>query len=181
MWGSRYVFFYIFWFGDLNSCVATAERCVLGTLLAGVGVVCSGRVFSFSLSLVRSQRATEPESGSWSPGCCSLQVHCHQEVLVLLWKLMEENPVFTQYVLKNCDINEVSKRRAFVCMISWEFVRPLASFPPVLHIYTTCVSLAVESLHRCLTAFLYATVRCVTTDWLLEHRRCLPTFPPKHN
>lgn len=37
----------------------------------------------------------------------STQVFCYQEVLVLLWKLLEENPVFMQYVLKNCDINEV--------------------------------------------------------------------------
>lgn len=36
------------------------------------------------------------------------KVNCYQEVLVLLWKLMEENPVFTQYVLKHCDVNEVS-------------------------------------------------------------------------
>lgn len=35
------------------------------------------------------------------------KVNCDQEVLVLLWKLMEENPVFTQYVLKHCDVNEV--------------------------------------------------------------------------
>lgn len=36
------------------------------------------------------------------------QVKCYQEVLVLLWKIMEENPAFTQYVLKHCDVNEVS-------------------------------------------------------------------------
>lgn len=34
-------------------------------------------------------------------------MNCDQEVLVLLWQVMEENPVFTQYVLKHCDINEV--------------------------------------------------------------------------
>lgn len=27
---------------------------------------------------------------------------------MLLWKIMEENPAFTQYVLKHCDVNEVS-------------------------------------------------------------------------
>ncbi|CAM9734928.1 unnamed protein product [Ascophyllum nodosum] len=50
-------------------------------------------------NLHRSRSAYIPGSG--------VTVNCHQEVLVLLWKLMEENPVFTQYVLKHCDINEI--------------------------------------------------------------------------
>lgn len=44
----------------------------------------------------------------------STQVYCDQEVLVLLWKLLEENPVFMQYVLKNCDINEVCVKLAYL-------------------------------------------------------------------
>eukprot|EP00904_Undaria_pinnatifida_P010228 jgi/Undpi1/6335/HiC_scaffold_20.g08818.m1 len=43
---------------------------------------------------------------SYMPGT-TMAVNCYQEVLVLLWKIMEENPVFTQYVLKHCDINEI--------------------------------------------------------------------------
>ncbi|CAM9839152.1 unnamed protein product [Scytosiphon promiscuus] len=43
---------------------------------------------------------------TYIPGAAT-EVHCHQEVLVLLWKLMEENPVFTQYVLKTCDVNQI--------------------------------------------------------------------------
>ncbi|CAB1097581.1 unnamed protein product [Ectocarpus sp. CCAP 1310/34] len=43
---------------------------------------------------------------TYMPGAAT-EVYCYQEVLVLLWKLLEENPVFMQYVLKNCDINEI--------------------------------------------------------------------------
>ena len=46
-------------------------------------------------------------------------MNCYQEVLVLLWKVMEENPVFTQYVLKHCDINEVGTDFFIVCCSWW--------------------------------------------------------------
>lgn len=46
-----------------------------------------------------------------------VQVSCYQEVLVLLWKIMEENPVFTEYVLKHCDVNEVGADFRFICLL----------------------------------------------------------------
>uniref|UniRef100_K3W5H3 HID1 domain-containing protein n=1 Tax=Globisporangium ultimum (strain ATCC 200006 / CBS 805.95 / DAOM BR144) TaxID=431595 RepID=K3W5H3_GLOUD len=35
------------------------------------------------------------------------QIKCHQELLVLLWKLLDENKGFLQYVLKKADVNQL--------------------------------------------------------------------------
>jgi len=34
-------------------------------------------------------------------------MECFQELLVLLWKLLEENPMFMNHVLTQCDVNEI--------------------------------------------------------------------------
>jgi len=36
----------------------------------------------------------------------SKNVQCHQETLVLLWKLLEENPLFLSHILNQCDVTE---------------------------------------------------------------------------
>ncbi|RHY10343.1 hypothetical protein DYB25_008439, partial [Aphanomyces astaci] len=35
------------------------------------------------------------------------QIKCHQELLVLLWKLLDENKAFLQYTLKRADMNRI--------------------------------------------------------------------------
>ncbi|KAG7399055.1 cell wall biogenesis protein [Phytophthora boehmeriae] len=35
------------------------------------------------------------------------QIKCHQELLVLLWKMLDENTSFLQYVLKKADVNQL--------------------------------------------------------------------------
>ncbi|KAG2787666.1 hypothetical protein JG687_00013103 [Phytophthora cactorum] len=35
------------------------------------------------------------------------QIKCHQELLVLLWKMLDENSEFLQYVLKKADVNQL--------------------------------------------------------------------------
>jgi len=35
------------------------------------------------------------------------QIECYQELLVLLWKLLEENPGFMPYLLRNCDVTRL--------------------------------------------------------------------------
>ena len=34
-------------------------------------------------------------------------VQCYQEVLVLFWKFLEENPLFMNHILMNCDVTEI--------------------------------------------------------------------------
>ncbi|CAM9796129.1 unnamed protein product, partial [Discosporangium mesarthrocarpum] len=57
---------------------------------------------SMSRLLNNMQRARN----SYIPGS-ALEVKCYQELLVLLWKLLEENPPFMTYVLKYCDVCEL--------------------------------------------------------------------------
>lgn len=42
------------------------------------------------------------------------EVECHQEILVLLWKMLEENPTFMTYILKYCDITQLVVPIAFL-------------------------------------------------------------------
>jgi hypothetical protein len=35
------------------------------------------------------------------------KIGCYQELLVLLWKMLEENPLFTNHILTQCDVNEL--------------------------------------------------------------------------
>lgn len=37
----------------------------------------------------------------------SASLDCYQELLVLFWKFLEENPYFMNYILNHCDINEI--------------------------------------------------------------------------
>lgn len=34
-------------------------------------------------------------------------VQCYQEVLVIFWKMLEENPLFLNHILMNCDVTEI--------------------------------------------------------------------------
>mmetsp|Transcript_7900 Transcript_7900/g.11282 ORF Transcript_7900/g.11282 Transcript_7900/m.11282 type:complete len:871 (-) Transcript_7900:36-2648(-) len=34
-------------------------------------------------------------------------LHCFQEVLILFWKMLEENPIFMSHILTECDITEI--------------------------------------------------------------------------
>jgi hypothetical protein len=43
---------------------------------------------------------------SYLPGS-TVKLECFQELLVLLWKFLEENPLFMTHILTNCDINEL--------------------------------------------------------------------------
>lgn len=47
----------------------------------------------------------EAES-SYLPGSAP-KLECYQELLVLLWKLLEENPLFMNHILTKCNVNEL--------------------------------------------------------------------------
>ena len=45
-------------------------------------------------------------------------MNCHQEILILLWKLLEENPLFLQHVLTQMDVNEIVVPMCYLMFIS---------------------------------------------------------------
>ena len=45
-------------------------------------------------------------------------MNCHQELLILLWKMFEENPLFLQHVLTQMDVNEIVVPMCYLMFIS---------------------------------------------------------------
>jgi len=50
-------------------------------------------------------------------GGSSKYLQCHQEVLILLWKLLEENPLFLQHILTQMDVNELVVPMCFMMFV----------------------------------------------------------------
>lgn len=63
------------------------------------------------------------------------QIECYQEVLVLLWKLLEENAGFMPYVLRHCDVTRLAVP---VCFLQYQARRDPAKVG-LVHICTFIV------------------------------------------
>mmetsp|Transcript_50305 Transcript_50305/g.58710 ORF Transcript_50305/g.58710 Transcript_50305/m.58710 type:complete len:850 (+) Transcript_50305:128-2677(+) len=75
---------------------------VFRTLLARID---SGKDLTFCFDgFVRLLKNTYLSKGSYLGG---KKLECFQELLVLLWKVLEENPLFLSHVLTQCDVNEL--------------------------------------------------------------------------
>mmetsp|Transcript_7122 Transcript_7122/g.14897 ORF Transcript_7122/g.14897 Transcript_7122/m.14897 type:complete len:865 (+) Transcript_7122:177-2771(+) len=77
---------------------------IFRTLLARID---SGRELSFIFKgFVRLLRNVYESQNTYLPNS-KAKLECFQELLVLFWKLLEENPLFTNHILTQCDTNEV--------------------------------------------------------------------------
>lgn len=67
----------------------------------------SGRELTFCYNgFVRLMKNVYQSKISLLPNSVS-KLECFQELLVLLWKMLEENPMFMNHVLTQCDVNEI--------------------------------------------------------------------------
>lgn len=83
---------------------ATATQNVFRNLLARID---SPEDFDFIFSgLSRLLNNTHEAQSTVMPGAL-MQVECYAELLVLFWKLMEENPAFLPHVLEHCDVTKL--------------------------------------------------------------------------
>jgi hypothetical protein len=72
--------------------------------------------------------------GSYLPNS-SPKLECFQELLVLLWKFLEENPLFMNHVLTKCNINELVVP---ICYLMYKSRRDPAQIG-LVHICTFCL------------------------------------------
>jgi hypothetical protein len=75
----------------------------------------------------------EPQS-TYLPNS-STKLECFQELLVLLWKFLEENPLFMTHVLTKCNINELVVP---ICFLMYKSRRDPAQIG-LVHICTFCL------------------------------------------
>lgn len=75
----------------------------------------------------------EPQS-TYLPNS-STKLECFQELLVLLWKFLEENPLFMNHVLTKCNINELVVP---ICFLMYKSRRDPAQIG-LVHICTFCL------------------------------------------
>jgi len=75
----------------------------------------------------------EPQS-TYLPNS-STKLECFQELLVLLWKFFEENPLFMNHVLTRCNINELVVP---ICFLMYKSRRDPAQIG-LVHICTFCL------------------------------------------
>jgi len=77
---------------------------IFRTLLARLD---SGKELSFCFKgFVRLLRNVYECKNTYLPNSIA-NLECFQELLVLLWKMLEENPLFMTHVLTQCDVNEI--------------------------------------------------------------------------
>lgn len=77
---------------------------IFRTLLARID---SGRELSFIFKgFVKLLRNVYESQNTYLPNS-KAKLECFQELLVLFWKLLEENPLFTTHILTQCDVNEI--------------------------------------------------------------------------
>ena len=77
---------------------------VFRTLLARIG---SGRELTFLYKgFVRLLKNVYESKNTYLPNSVA-RLECFQELLVLFWKLLEENPLFTTHILTQCDVCEM--------------------------------------------------------------------------
>jgi hypothetical protein len=55
---------------------------------------------------VKLLQSVYESKNSYMPGTV-VKLGCYQELLVLLWKFLEENPLFMTHILTQCDVNEL--------------------------------------------------------------------------
>jgi len=79
---------------------------VFKALLARVGEESETDLEAVFNGLARLLNNVHESVNVYLPGSLML-VECYQEVLVLLWKLLEGNLRFMPYILKNCDVTEL--------------------------------------------------------------------------
>ena len=65
----------------------------------------------------------------------SAKLECFQELLVLLWKFLEDNPLFLNHILTKCNINELVVP---ICYIMYKSRRNPAQIG-LVHICTFCL------------------------------------------
>ena len=65
----------------------------------------------------------------------SPKLECFQELLVLLWKFLEENPLFMNHILTNCNVNELVVP---ICYLMYKSRRDPAQIG-LVHICTFCL------------------------------------------
>jgi hypothetical protein len=63
------------------------------------------------------------------------KLECFQELLVLLWKFLEENPLFMNHILTNCNVNELVVP---ICYLMYKSRRDPAQIG-LVHICTFCL------------------------------------------
>lgn len=56
--------------------------------------------------MARLLKSTYESEGAYS-GMGTTKLGCYQELLVLLWKTLEENPLFLPHILTRCDVTEI--------------------------------------------------------------------------
>jgi len=68
----------------------------------------SGRELSFIYhGFCRLLRSSHDSKSSLLPANSSKRLQCFQELLVLLWKCIEENPLFLKHVVNECDVTSL--------------------------------------------------------------------------
>ena len=77
---------------------------IFRTLLARIN---SGKDLTFIYAgFVRLLRNVYESQNTYLPNS-KARLECFQELLVLFWKLLEENPLFSTHILTQCDVNDV--------------------------------------------------------------------------
>lgn len=77
---------------------------IFRTLLARVD---SGKELTFAFKgFVRLLKNVYESKNTYLPHSIA-NLECFQELLVLLWKMLEENPLFMTHILTQCDVNEI--------------------------------------------------------------------------
>ena len=78
---------------------------IFRTLLARID---SGRELSFIYNgFCRLLRSVHESKSSLLPANSSKRLQCFQELLILLWKCIEENPLFLKHVVHHCDVTSL--------------------------------------------------------------------------
>ena len=85
------------------------------------------------VSLVLLRNVYESQS-AYLPNS-SPKLECFQELLVLLWKFLEENPLFMSHILTNCNVNELVVP---ICYLMYKSRRDPAQIG-LVHICTFCL------------------------------------------
>lgn len=102
---------------------------IFRTLLARID---SGKELTFIYKgFVRLLKNVYESKSTYLPNSMS-KLECFQELLVLLWKMLEENPLFMNHILTQCDVNEIIVP---ICFLMYESRRDPAKIG-LVHICT---------------------------------------------
>jgi hypothetical protein len=105
---------------------------VFRQLLSAVGSDGTGVEFEgVFLGITRLLNNVHEAQNVYFPGSV-MEIECYQEVLVLLWKFLEENDGFMPHILKHCDISQLVVP---ICYLMFEARRDVAKVG-LIHICT---------------------------------------------